>query len=131
MGEYHDRKWKRAPHHKVDDWVMHDGINICTKIQFCQLVDQLYGLFQISKVGSNKQWCRLKLPETWKIHRAFDISLLEPYRGNRKDREIPPVEADIEGWIQEAIIASRPINDNHWKHVFLVKWESYTHDENT
>jgi hypothetical protein len=31
----------------------------------------------------------------------------------------------------EAVIASRPTDNDHRKHVFLVKWENYTHDENT
>jgi hypothetical protein len=73
----------------------------------------------------------VKLPETWKIHCAFHVSLLEPYRGNLKERDILPVEADNEGWIPEAISASGPTDNDHCKHVFLVKWENYTHDENT
>ena len=131
MGEYYDRKRKPAPQYKIDDWVMLDGRNIRTKRQCRKLEDKLYGPFQISKVGSNKRWCRLKLPETWKIHPAFHVSLLEPYKGDIKERVIHPVEADNEGWIPEAIIASGPTDDDHRKHVFLTKWENYTHDENT
>jgi hypothetical protein len=100
---------------------MIDGRNICTKRQCRKLEDKLYGPFQISKVGSNKRWCRLKLPETWKIHPAFHVSLLEPYRANLKEREIPPVEADNEEWIPETIITSGPADNEHRKHVFQVK----------
>jgi hypothetical protein len=55
MGEYYNRKRKPAPQHRVDDWVMLDGRNICTKEQYCKMEDRIYAPFQISKVGSNKQ----------------------------------------------------------------------------
>jgi hypothetical protein len=86
-GEYDDRKRKAGPEYKVDDWVMLDGRNISTKRQCHKLEDKLYGPFQISRVGTNKRWCRLKLPENWKIILSFHVSLLEPYRGNLKQRE--------------------------------------------
>jgi hypothetical protein len=110
---------------------MLEGRNIHTKRQCCTLEDKLYRPFQISKVGSNKWWCRLKLPETWKIHPSFHVALLEPYRGNQKEREIPPVKADNEEWIPEAIMTNRPTDNDHRKHLFLIKWENYIHDENT
>jgi hypothetical protein len=131
MGEYYDRKRKPAPQYKVDDWVMLDGRNIRTKRQCRKLEDKLSRPFQVGKVGSNKRWCRLKLPETWKIHPAFHVSLLEPYKGDIKERVIHPIEADNEGWVPEAIIASGPTDNDHQKHVFLMKWENDTHDENT
>jgi len=31
----------------------------------------------------------------------------------------------------EKIIASAPLNDEATKHVYLVKWEGYSHEENT
>jgi hypothetical protein len=54
MGEYYDRKRKPAPQYKVDDRVMLDGRNICTKRQCCKLEHKLYRPFQINKIGSNK-----------------------------------------------------------------------------
>jgi hypothetical protein len=59
------------------------------------------------------------------------VALLEQYRGEIKQTNIPPIEADDEGWVPEAIIASGPTDDDHKKHVFLVKWEGFTHEENT
>jgi len=41
------------------------------------------------------------------------------------------VEADDSGWKMESIIASGPSDDNNSKHVYLVKWEGFTHEENT
>jgi hypothetical protein len=71
MGEYCDRKRKPAPQYKVNDWVMFDGRNIRTKRLCRMLEDKLYRPLQISKVGSNTRWYRLKLPQTWKIHPAL------------------------------------------------------------
>jgi hypothetical protein len=99
MGEYYDRKRKATPQYKVNNWVMVYARNICTKTEFRKLEDTLYRPFQISKVGSNKPWSRLKLPENWMIHCSFHVSLLEPYRGDVQEWEIPLVEANNEGWI--------------------------------
>jgi hypothetical protein len=54
-----------------------------------------------------------------------------PYRGDVTEKIIHPVEANNERWVPEAIIARRPTDNDHRKHVFQTKWENYTHDENT
>ena len=41
------------------------------------------------------------------------------------------IEADDSGWKMESIIASGPSDSDHRKHVNLVKWEGFTHEENT
>jgi hypothetical protein len=110
---------------------MMDGRNISTKRQFRKLEDKLYGPCQFSKARSNKRWCHLELPETWKIHPAFHVSLREPYKGHIKERIIHPVEADNEGWTPEAIIASGPTDNDDRKQVFLTMWENYIHVEST
>src|ERR1700737_755468 len=99
---------------------MLDGRNIRTKRQCRKLDDKLYGHFKITKVGSNKRWCRLELPTSWKIHPTFNVALLEQYRREVKTTNVPLIEADDEGWIPEAIIASGPTEDDHRKHVYLV-----------
>jgi hypothetical protein len=71
------------------------------------------------------------LPTSSKIHPSFHVALLDPYRGKPEVRIIPPVEADDEGWIPEAIIACGPTADNHSKHVFLTKWIGFSNHENT
>jgi hypothetical protein len=131
MGQYYDRKRRPAPQYKVGDLVMLNGSNIRTKRQCRKLDDKMYGPFKIIKVGGNKRWCRLELPPTWKIHPAFNVALLEPYRGDPLEREVPPIEVDDGGWTPESIVASGPTDNDHRKHVFLVKWSGYSHDENT
>src|ERR1700681_1149554 len=131
MGQYYDRKRRPAPQYKIGDLVMLNGSNIWTKRQCRKLDDKMYGPFKIIKVGGNKRWCRLELPPTWKIHPAFNIALLEPYWGDPLEREVPPIEADDGGWTHESIVASGPTDNDHRKHVFLVKWSGYSHDVNT
>jgi hypothetical protein len=57
--------------------------------------------------------------------------LLERYRGKNPEREVLEIEADDSGWKIESVIASGPSNDDLTKHVFLVKWEDFSHEENT
>jgi len=41
------------------------------------------------------------------------------------------IEADDSGWKMETIIASGPSENDHRKHIYLVKWEGFTQEENT
>ena len=41
------------------------------------------------------------------------------------------IEADDSGWKMESIIASGPTDNDHKKHIYLEKWEGFTHEENT
>jgi hypothetical protein len=56
---------------------------------------------------------------------------LERYRGTDPKKQVVEIEDDNAGWKMESIIASGPSDDDPRKHVYLVKWEGYTHDENT
>jgi hypothetical protein len=44
--------------------------------------------------------------------------------------QVVKVEADNAGWKMESIIASGPSDGDLRNHVYLVKWERYSHDEN-
>ena len=58
---------------------------------------------------------RRELPENWKIHPVFNISLLEKCRGSNPEREVVEIEADDSGWKMESLIASGPSNHDHKK----------------
>ena len=73
----------------------------------------------------------LRLPDSWKIHPTFNIALLERYRRVDPKKQVIVIEADDAGWKMESIIASGPSDDDVKKHVHLVKWEGYSHNENT
>jgi hypothetical protein len=91
----------------------------------------MYRPFEIVSEGHNKRYCKLKLPDTWKIHPVFNIALLERYRGTNPKEKVIEIEADDSGWKMESIIASGPSDNDNSKHVYLIKWEGFTHEENT
>ncbi|MCO5577644.1 hypothetical protein L7F22_031475 [Adiantum nelumboides] len=69
-----------------------------------------YGPFQITERINDVSF-RLRLPDTWKIHNAFHVSLLKPFRGNVLDEgepdEQPKVEENEEILVPEHILAHK------------------------
>jgi len=131
MAKYYDKKRRDIPGFKKGEFVMLNGKNIRSKGRCRKLEDKMYGPFEVLHEGHNKRYCKLKLPTKWKIHPVFNISLLEKYRGTNPEREVVEIEADDSGWKIESIIASGPSDDDGSKHVYLVKWEGFPHEENT
>jgi len=131
VAKYYDRKRRSIESFKKGELVMLNGKNIRSKGRCKKLDDKMYGLFKVVSVGHNNRYCKLELPSSSKIHPTFNISLLERYRGKNPEMEVIKIEADDAGWTMENVIASGPSNDDASKHVFLVKWKDYTHEENT
>jgi len=131
MAKYYDKKRREIPGSKKGEFVMLNGRNIRAKGICRKLEDKTYGTFEVLYEGHNKPYCKLKLPEKWKILPVFNISLLDKYRGSNPDKEVVEIEADDSGWKTEWIIASGPSDDDATKHVYLVKWEGFPHEENT
>ena len=71
------------------------------------------------------------MPDSWKIHPTFNIALLERYRGSDPKKQVVKIEAEDMGRKMESIIVSSPSDHDLRKHVYLLKWEGYSHDENT
>ena len=69
-----------------------------------------YGPFQILEKMSEVAY-RLKLPEHWKIHNAFHVSLLRPYSGDVPEDLVeehqPEVEELDEILVPEQIVAHK------------------------
>lgn len=65
------------------------------------------------------------------IHPTFKIRLLERYRVKNPEKEVVEIEADDAEWKIEKNIASGPSNNDALEHVDSVKWEGYSHEENT
>ncbi|MCO5553723.1 hypothetical protein L7F22_007249 [Adiantum nelumboides] len=69
-----------------------------------------YGPFQITERINDVSF-RLRLPDTWKIHNAFHVSLLKPFRGDVLDDgevdEQPELEENEEILIPEQILAHK------------------------
>ncbi|MCO5549961.1 hypothetical protein L7F22_003438 [Adiantum nelumboides] len=69
-----------------------------------------YGPFQTTERINNVSF-RLRLPDTWKIHNAFHVSLLKSFRGDVPDDgepdEQPEVEENEEILVPEQILAHK------------------------
>jgi len=116
---------------KKGELAMLNGRNIRAKHRCKKLEDKMFGPFEILSVGSNQRYCKLKLPDSWKIHPVFNIELLERYKGTDPKKQVIEVEADGEEWVMESIVASGPSDGNPKHHVFPVKWKGFTQEENT
>jgi hypothetical protein len=90
----------------------------------------MLGPLEILSVGSNNRYCKLKLPDHWKLHPVFNIDLLERYKGSDPKKQVIEIEADSDDWEMETVVASGPTDHNPKKHVFLVKWKNYAQEEN-
>ncbi|MCO5598108.1 hypothetical protein L7F22_052199 [Adiantum nelumboides] len=77
---------------------------------FPKLRMRYYGLFQVYDKISDVAY-RLKLPENWKIHNAFHVSLLRPYVGDVPEdipaEEEPKVEKLNKILVPEQILAHK------------------------
>ncbi|MCO5589090.1 hypothetical protein L7F22_043056 [Adiantum nelumboides] len=88
-----------------------------------------YGPFQITERINDVSF-RLRLPDTWRIHNAFHLSLLKPFRGDVPDDgepdEQPEVEENEEILVSEQILAHKDTKTKgKVRRRFLVKFKNY------
>ncbi|MCO5572698.1 hypothetical protein L7F22_026457 [Adiantum nelumboides] len=62
---------------------------------FSKLGMRYYGLFQVCDKISDVAY-RLKLPEGWKMHNAFHVSLLRPFVGDVPEDMVPKEQPEVE-----------------------------------
>ena len=79
MRRYTDPARKEPPTYQIGDLVKLSGRNMKTRCPMKKLDHKNHGPFQIEKLMS-PLIVRLILPQKWKIHNIFHISLLKPYR---------------------------------------------------
>jgi len=131
MKKNYNKKRKAIEPFAKGELVMLNGRNIRAKHRCKKLEDKMFGLFKILSVGKNLRYCKLGLPDSWKIHLVFIIDLLERYKGTDPKKQVVEIEADREDWVMESIIASGPSDGDSKQHVFLVKWKDFMQEENT
>ena len=131
MRKYYDRKRQSIELFKKGQLVILNGKNICPKHRCKKLENKMYGPFEVKEMGKNWTYCKLPLLDSWKIHSTFNICLLERYPGIDPKKQVLEIEADDAGWKRESIIASGPSDEDPPKHVYLINWKGYSHDENT
>ncbi|MCO5600263.1 hypothetical protein L7F22_054373 [Adiantum nelumboides] len=96
---------------------------------FSKLSMRYYGPFQITERINDVSF-RLRLPDTSKIHNAFHVSLLKPFRGDVPDdgepHEQPKVEENEEILVLEQILAHNDMKTKgKVRRRFLVKFKNY------
>jgi len=131
MKKNYNKKRKSVVPFANGELVMLNGRNIRARHRCRKLEDKMFGPFEILSTGKNQRYCKLQLPDAWKIHPVFNIDLLERYRGTNPMKPVVEIEADGQNWVMEQIIACGPSDENPKEHVFLVKWKDITHEENT
>jgi len=81
------------------------------------------GPFEIEDIVG-KQAYRLRLPEKWRIHPVFHVSLLEPYYRNAST--VAPEDMILVGedeeWEVEDILDDKPRYGKPW---YLVRWKGF------
>ncbi|MCO5611605.1 hypothetical protein L7F22_065859 [Adiantum nelumboides] len=136
-----ERQKKAADRHRRDsklkenDWVLlrFEKARLRKKKRkerlFPKFSMRYYGPFQIT-VRINDVSFRLRLPDTWKIHNAFHVSLLKPFKGDVPDGgepdEQPEVEENEEILVPEQILTHKDTkNKGKVRRQFLVKFKNY------
>jgi len=102
-----------------------------------KVLPRFVGPFEVTKVVNSVAY-KVKLPDKYKIHDVFHVSLLKPYLESQYTRGHtmpPPVEWDNDTPIYEVekILLHRDsrIGPNRTKRQFLIKWKGYPHEHNT
>jgi hypothetical protein len=130
--KYANESRMEGPKFNVGDKVMLNRKFIKTLREKMKFDFKFFGPFEISKKINDVAF-KLKLPNSWKIHDTFHISLLEPFGTDPfpNQRKSPPPTEIIENeeeYIVEQILDHRKIKNNDQ---FLVKWKGYSNEYNT
>lgn len=130
--QYYDAKAMAQPNFQVGDKVWLSSKNIHTTRPAKKLDYKKHGPFKILEKINNRSY-RLDLPQNYKIHPVFHVSLLERYQPDqipgRAPRRPPPVEVRGE---QEYFV--KQIEDSRWFRgtlQYYVDWDGYEVHEKT
>ena len=130
---------KRKPHDfKVEDMVLLSTKNIKFAHGKKKLHPRYIGPFQIdSIIGAHRNAVRLRLPESYRIHPVFHVSLIRPFRsGSTMPTPLvnePEIVDGIPFYKVETILAKRIRSRGRGRKVteFLIKWSGYDDTHNS
>ncbi|MCO5571505.1 hypothetical protein L7F22_025245 [Adiantum nelumboides] len=97
---------------------------------FPKLGMRYYGPFQVCDKSSDVAY-RLKLPEGWKIHNAFHVSVLRPFVGDVPEDMVPEEQPEVEE-LDEILVPKQILAHKDRKvrgkvaRCYLVKFKNYS-----
>ena len=118
---------------RIRDQVMLNCKNLKQTRPSRKLADKYLGPFRVIEImGAHQQAYKLELPERWKVHPVFHVSLLEPYHG-RDHTVVDPESVDIDAETErdyevEAILADRIKKGTK---EYLVRWKNYPPEDDS
>ncbi|KIO01401.1 hypothetical protein M404DRAFT_78742, partial [Pisolithus tinctorius Marx 270] len=117
----------------IGDKVWLDASDLKRDVPSRKLVPQCHGPFVISERISPVAY-KLQLPPSWQIHPVFHTSKLTPFIEMHEyglEQPLPPPElvGDKNKWEIEAILKHKCVHKQ--KYLYLVKWLSYPHSQNS
>src|ERR1700709_2193988 len=133
MKRFFDHGVKNAPQFEIGDQVWLDAKNIKQRRPSVKLSDRRLGPFEVlEKVGELNY--KLKLPDKYKIHPVFHVSLLTAYQPSQlvereePNRPPPDIVDQIPEYEVEEILHSRK---RRGRLQVLVRWKGYPLEEAT
>jgi len=133
---YADDRFRRPHEFKDGDQVMLSTKNLRFKKGIKKLHPKYIGPFTIEKMVGSNNAAKLVLPDSYKIHPVFHVSLFKPFNESIQFRPLPPVEPDVVDGVPTYTVET--ILSNRIKRVgrrriqeFLVKWQGHDDSHNS
>ena len=127
---YADSRFRRPHTFEEGDMVLLSTKNLNFKTGVKKLHPKYIGPFKIEKkIGRFGNACKLALPNTYRIHPVFHVSLLRPFTPGASNIPVPPEPEIVDGvpfYSAEKILSHRVRKSGKRKiHEYLIKWQGF------
>ena len=127
--KYYDRKHTPV-RFRVGDQVMLAAKNLRQLRPNRKLADKYLGPFRVKEaIGSHGQSYRLSLPDGYRIHDVFHVSLLESYHA--RNPTVPAAAIPVENHDEWEVEAIQTHKDVRGVRRYLVRWKGYSPADDT